>query len=107
MSELDTKKDKMLSALADQKYEASVSVEKDTSKDPDLLELQTKVQKAHGMLFQLFVEKVTEETQEGEAALSKTFSAPNASRKKARYGPEDGDKSPKHEDTQDQKQNRG
>ena len=107
VSKLDTKKEEMLSALAEQKYEASVSVEKDTSKDPDLLELQTKVQKAHGMLFQLFVEKVNEETQEGEAALSKTFSAPNASRKKATYGPEDGEKCSKDEDKSDQKQNRG
>lgn len=82
MSQLETQKENFVKNLDKPQSEASVEQQSE--------ELQTKVAKAHAMLFLLFVEKVTEETQDGEAALSKTFSAPNASRKKATYGPDDG-----------------
>lgn len=75
VSQLVTRKEKMLKELCENQSEASVeqkseaSVEKELEKDPHLSELRTKVAKAHGMLFQLFVEKVTEETQDSTLGL--------------------------------------
>lgn len=70
MSQLEAQKESMLDSLKRQS-EASAEQQSEACKEqfPDLSELRTKVAKAHGMLFLLFVEKVTAESQDSTLGL--------------------------------------